>query len=120
MIDMSRLPTEPPSWKDNKAYTNLTVAQVEVLSKNKVPFDGVSCEREGKYRCPICNSYTMKLILDYRCAGLTCNSRIIKYKIFDTEKTVTHPLYDSYIKRFYEDVERRKNGLETNAGDVRN
>ena len=120
MIDMSRLPTEPPSWKDNKAYTNLTVAQIEVLSKNKVPFDGVSCKRDGKYKCPICKNYSVELIIDYRCHATLCNSRVIKYKIFDTEETVSHPYYDSYIKRFYEDVERRKNGLETNAGDVRN
>ena len=116
MIDLSRLPEESTSWKDNKAYTNLTVAQVEVLSRHKVPFDGVSCERDGKYRCPTCNSYTMKLIIDYRCGGISCNSRVIKYKIFDTEKTEIHPLYDSYIYRFQKDVERRADGVKKNAG----
>lgn len=108
MIDMSRLPDAPHSWRDNKTFTNLSTVQLEVLSKNKVPFHGVSCEREGKYRCPSCNAYTLSLIIDYRCCAMACNSRVIKYKIYDTEETETHPLYDSYISRFNEDVERRQ------------
>ena len=51
---------------------------------------------------------------------MTCNSRVIKYKKFDTEETVTHPLYDTYIDRFYEDVERRMNELEKNKRAIRN
>jgi hypothetical protein len=39
---------------------------------------------------------------------MACNSRVIKYKIYDTEETETHPLYDNYISRFNEDVERRQ------------
>lgn len=120
MIDLSRLPDEPPSWKDNKKYINSTAAHVEVLSRHKMPFNTVSCERDGKYMCPMCKNYTMELVIDYRCHGTLCNSRVIKYKIFDTDETVSHPYYDSYIKRFNDDVERRKNGLETNTGDVGN
>ena len=100
MINLDRLP-EGASWRDNKVYTKSTVAQVEVLSKDKIPFDGVSCERDGKYKCPTCRSYTLNLIIDYRCVGVGCNSRVIKYKKFDTEETVTHPLYNIYIDRFY-------------------
>ena len=112
MIDIDRLPAQSrefthSSWIDNKTFTNLSVAQVEVLTKNKVPLHGVSCEREGKHRCPTCNAYTINLIIDYRCGTMTCNSRVIKYKIYHTEETKTHPLYDSYINRFNEDVERR-------------
>ena len=119
MIDLSRLP-DGASWRDNKMYTQSTVAQIEALSRNKIPFHTVSCERDGKYKCPICKNYSVELIIDYRCVATLCNSRVIKYKIFDTEETVSHPYYDSYIRRFNEDVERRKNGLETNAGDARN
>ena len=120
MIDLNRLPKEPPRWEENKQYADSTVAQIEVLSRHKMPFHTVSCERDGKYKCPMCQNYSVELIIDYRCHAALCNSRVIKYKIFDTEETVRHPYYDSYIKRFNEDVERRKNGLEKNAGDVRN
>ena len=120
MIDLSRLPQEPSGWKDYKTYINSTLTQIEVLSRNKIPFHTVSCDRDGEYKCPKCKNYSVKLIIDYRCTTPICNSRVIKYKIFDTEETVRHPYYDSYIKRFNEDVERRKNGLEKNAGDVRN
>jgi hypothetical protein len=120
MIDLNRLPVESSIWKENKSYVDSTVAQIEVLSRHKIPHHAVSCKRDGKYKCPICQNYSVELIIDYRCHAALCNCRVIKYKIFDTEETVSHPYYDSYIERFYEDVERRKNGLETNAGAVRN
>ena len=107
MINLDKLP-DGASWKDNKMYTKSTVAQVEVLSKHKMPMDGVSCERDSKYKCPVCREYTLELSIESRCDTLHCNSRVIKYKKFDTEETVTHPLYNIYIDRFYEDVERRR------------
>ena len=93
---------------------------MEVLSKHKMPMDGVSCERGSKYKCPVCREYTLELSIESRCDTLHCNSRVIKYKKFDTEETVTHPLYDTYIDRFYEDVERRMNELEKNKRAIRN
>ena len=118
MINLDKLPGGG-SWEDNKVYTQSTVAQVEVLSKNKVPFDGVSCERDGKYRCPTCREHSLALAIDYRCVTLHCNSRVIKYKIFDTEKTEAHAFYDIYIKRFYDDVERRKRIAKKVTRDVK-
>ena len=119
MINLDKLP-DGASWRDNKMYTKSTVAQLEVLSKHKMPMDGVSCERSNKYKCPVCREYTLELSIESRCHTLHCNSRVIKYKKFDTEETVTHPLYNIYIDRFYEDVERRMNGLEKNKRAIRN
>tara|TARA_Y100000034_G_scaffold92919_1_gene112339 strand:+ start:38 stop:418 length:381 start_codon:yes stop_codon:yes gene_type:complete len=107
MINLDKLP-DGASWRDNKMYTKTTVVQLEVLSKHKMPMDGVSCERGNKYRCPVCREYTLELSLDSRCTTLHCNSRVIKYKKLDTEETVTHDYYDIYVSRFYEDVERRR------------
>jgi len=119
MINLDRLPEEA-SWRDSATYTPSALAQVEVLSKHKMPFDGVSCERGGKYKCPTCKEHTLALAIDYRCQTLHCNSRVIKYKKYDTEETVTHPLYDTYIDRFYADVERRMDGMEKNKRAIRN
>ena len=107
MSDLDRLPGGD-NWEDKKPQIQSTVAQVEVLSKHKMPMDGVSCERGSKYKCPVCREYTLELSIESRCDTLHCNSRVIKYKKFDTEETVTHPLYNIYIDRFYEDVERRR------------
>jgi len=121
MIDLDRLPAEPVHLPADKATYNIsTLATIEALSVHKIPFHTVSCEHNGMYKCPICKNYSMKLVIDYRCEASLCNSRIIKYKKFNTEETVSHPYYDTYIKRFYEDVERRKNGLAKNKGDARN
>jgi hypothetical protein len=121
MIDLDRLPAEPSChYSDKVTYSAPTLATIEALSVHKIPFHTVSCERDGMYKCPICKAYSMKLVINYRCEAKLCNSRIIKYKKFDTEEPVSHPYYDTYIKRFYEDVERRKNGLAKNKGDARN
>ena len=107
MINLDRLPEEA-SWRDSATYTPSALAQ------------GVSCERGGKYKCPTCREHTLALAIDYRCQTLHCNSRVIKYKKYDTEETVTHPLYDTYIDRFYADVERRMDGMEKNKRAIRN
>ncbi len=119
MINLDRLPQEDSQWKESNSYSNKTFVEIEVLSKNKVPLSGISFKRDGVYECPICKRYTLNLVIDYRCASMTCNSRVIKYKKFDTEETVRHPLYDTYIDRFYKDVERRTNVLEKNKRAIR-
>ena len=120
MINLDKLPQEPSQWNEPKLYSNNTLVEIEVLSRDKVPLSGVSCKRDGVYACPTCRRYTLDLVIDYRCVSMTCNSRIIKYKKYDTEETVMHPLYDTYIDRFYEDVERRMNELEKNKRAIRN
>ena len=64
MIDLSRLPAEPSIWKDDKNHIESTVAQIEVLSRHKIPYHAVSCKRDGKYKCPICRNYSVELIID--------------------------------------------------------
>ena len=97
---------------------NLKYANIEVLTVNKIPFNKVSFVKNGHYICPNCQSNSLKMVLNYNCEQ--CKSRVIKWKCYVDEKEEKHPYYDSYIERFNEDVERRKNGLETNAGDVGN
>ena len=119
MINLDKLPQESSQWNDTNLYSPTTLVEIEVLSRDKVPLSGVSCKRDGVYACPTCRRYTLDLVIDYRCVSMTCNSRIIKYKKYDTEETVMHPLYDTYIDRFYEDVERRMNELEKNKRAIR-
>ena len=86
----------------NKAppKSNLLFGNIEVLTINKVPFNGVSFLREGFYQCPFCKHSAIKQILDYRCHK--CESRVIAWECYATKTEEKHQLYDSYISRFHE------------------
>ena len=97
---------EPPAPKSDLLY-----GQTEVLSINKIPFDGVSFLRNGYYQCPFCRRSAIKQILEYRC--LKCGSRVIAWKCYVTEKEEKHVLYDGYITRFHEATEAKMKMLKT-------
>ena len=81
--------------------SDLLFGHIEVLSSNKVPFDGVSFQgSDGFYQCPACRKNTIKQVLDYRCHK--CESKVIAWQCYATKREEKHQLYDSYISRFYE------------------
>ena len=101
-IDLSRaekigseVVKEPP-----KPESDLFFGNIEVLTVNKVPFNGISFLRDGFYQCPFCRRSAIKQILDYRCHK--CESRVIAWHCYTTKTEEKHVLYDSYISRFHE------------------
>ena len=94
---------EPPK-------SNLLFGNIEVLTINKVPFNGVSFLRDGFYQCPFCRHSAIKQILEYRCHK--CESRVIAWECYATKTEEKHPLYDSYIARFYESCEAHLQNLK--------
>jgi len=100
--------------EENKTSTpksNLLFCQMEVLTINKVPFDGVSFQGKDKlYNCPFCRKNAIKQILDYRCHN--CESKVIAWKCYVTKKEEKHQQYDNYIARFYEASEARTTMLK--------
>ena len=102
---------ETPASKTRSSDSNLLFCQLEVLTINKVPFDGVSFQGiDGFYQCPFCRKNAIKQVLDYRC--LKCESKVIAWKCYVTKKEEKHQLYDSYIARFYEATEAQVNMLK--------
>ena len=93
-----------PKKEDQKDWN--PYGEIEVLTKNKVPFSGVSFERKGFFECPFCRKYTIKRILEWRCSnnGHGCESKVIKWKCYITEKEERHEFYDTYIKNFYDNA----------------
>ena len=85
--------------------SDLLFSQIEVLTINKVPFDGVSFLRDGFYQCPFCRRSAIKQIIDYRCHK--CESKVIAWKCYVTKKEEKHQQYDNYIAGFYEASEAR-------------
>ena len=96
---------EPPAPK-----SDLLFGQTEVLSINKIPFDGVSFLRDGFHQCPFCKRSAIKQIIDYRC--LHCGSRVIQWKCYVTKEKDRHILYDNYISSFHIDTEAKMNYLK--------
>ena len=87
--------------KTSSSDSNLLFCQLEVLTINKVPFVGVPSQGKDEfYRCPFCRKNTIKQIIDYRCHH--CQSKVIYWKCYVTEKEERHQQYDSYIDGFYE------------------
>ena len=91
-----------PKKEDQKDWN--PYGEIEILTKNKVPFSGVSFERKGYYECPFCREYTIKRILEWRCSKYGCESKVIKWKCYITEKEERHEFYDTYIKNFYDNA----------------
>ena len=95
---------EEPKKEDQKDWT--PYGEIEILTINKVPFSGVSFEKKGFFECPFCREYTLKRILEWRCSnnGYGCESKVIKWKCYVTEKEERHEFYDIYIKNFYDNA----------------
>ena len=87
-----------PKKEDQKDWT--PYGEIEILTKNKVPFSGTSFIKDGYYQCPFCRRSAIKQILDYRCHK--CESKVIAWQCYATKKEEKHQMYDSYISRFYE------------------
>tara|TARA_B100000749_G_C18179008_1_gene363057 strand:+ start:163 stop:570 length:408 start_codon:yes stop_codon:yes gene_type:complete len=90
--------------------SDLLLSQIEVLTINKIPFNGVSFLRDGFYQCPFCRRSAIKQILDYRCHK--CESKVIAWQCYTTKKEEKHQLYDSYISRFYESCDAKTTMLK--------
>ena len=90
--------------------SDLLLSQIEVLTINKIPFNGVSFLRDGFYQCPFCRRSAIKQILDYRCHK--CESKVIAWQCYATKKEEKHQLYDSYISRFYESCDAKTTMLK--------
>ena len=110
-INLDRAEQIGEEHKTPAPKSNLLFGQMEVLTINKVPFDGVSFQgTDGFYQCPFCRRNAIKQVLDYRC--LKCESKVIAWKCYVTKKEEKHQLYDSYITRFYEATEAKVNMLK--------
>ena len=88
----------------------------EVLTMNKIPFQGTSFLREYFYQCPFFKKSAIKQIIEWRCTS--CHSKVIYWKCYLTEEEDKHGYYDLFIKEFYDETERKMNGLEKNKGDA--
>ena len=100
-IDLTRAENIGEEHESPKPKSDLLFGQTEVLNVNKVPFDGVSFQGiDGFYQCPFCRKNAIKQVLDYRCHK--CESKVIAWKCYVTEKEERHQEYDNYIARFYE------------------
>ena len=109
MINLDRLEKlesktsyKEPKEEDPKDW--IPLIEIEILTKNKAPFSGVSFEREGFYECPFCREYTIKRILEWRCSNNVCESKVIKWKCYVTQEEERHEFYDTYIKNFYDNA----------------
>jgi len=92
---------ETSTPKTNSSDSGLLFSQIEVLTINKVPFVGVPSQgKDGFYQCPYCRKNTIEQIIEYRCHS--CQSKVIYWKCYITEREEKHPQYDSYIDAFYE------------------
>ena len=91
-----------PKKEDQKDW--VPYGEIEILTKNKAPFSGVSFERKGFYECPFCREYTIKRILEWRCSNNVCESKVIKWKCYTTQEEERHEFYDTYIKNFYDNA----------------
>ena len=91
-------------------FTGPPFGQIKILNINKVPYDSISTRRKGHYQCPYCKNFTLRQIIDYRCNK--CESRVIAWKCYRTDKEEKHELYDSYISRFYEATEAKMKMLK--------
>jgi DNA-directed RNA polymerase subunit RPC12/RpoP len=92
--------------KTSAPKSNLLFCQMEVLTINKMPFNGVSFQGKDKfYKCPFCRKNAIKQILDYRCHN--CQSKVIHWKCYVTKKEERHQQYDNYIAGFYEASEAK-------------
>ena len=101
MLNLNRAEQIGEENKTSSPKSNLLFGQIEVLTTNKVPFDGVSFQKkDGFYQCPFCRKNAIKQILDYRCHK--CESKVISWKCYVTHKEEKHQQYDNYIARFYE------------------
>ena len=109
-IDLSRAEQIGEENKTPALKSDLLFSQIEVLTINKVPFDGVSFLRDGFYQCPFCRCSAIKQILDYRCHK--CESKVIAWKCYVTKKEEKHQQYDNYIAGFYEASEARTTMLK--------
>jgi len=86
--------------------SDLLFSQIEVLTINKMPFNGISFQGKDEfYKCPFCRKNAIKQILDYRCHN--CESKVIAWKCYVTKKEEKHQQYDNYIAGFYEASEAR-------------
>ena len=95
---------------EQEPFTGPPFGQIKILNINKVPYDSISTRRKGHYQCPYCKSFTLRQIIDYRCNK--CESRVIAWKCYRTDKEEKHELYDSYISRFYEATEAKMKMLK--------
>ena len=103
-IDLNRAEKIGGQEVDNAPpKSNLLFGNIEVLTINKVPFNGISFIKDGFYQCPFCRRSAIKQILDYRCHK--CESRVIAWQCYATKTEEKHVLYDSYISRFHESCE---------------
>ena len=101
-LDLSRAEKIGGEQESSKPQSDLLFCQLEVLTINKVPFDGVSFQGiDGFYQCPFCRKNAIKQVLDYRCHK--CESKVIYWKCYVTKKEEKHQQYDNYIAGFYED-----------------
>ena len=91
-----------PKKEDQKDWN--PYGEIEILTKIKVRFSGISFERKGFFECPFCREYTMKRILEWRCSNYLCESKVIKWKCYVTEEEERHKFYDTYIKNFYDNA----------------
>ena len=106
MLNLDRAEQIGEEHKTTERKSRLLFCQMEVLTINKVPFDGVSFQgSDGFYQCPACRKNTIKQILDYRCHK--CESKVISWKCYVTHKEEKHQQYDNYIARFYEAAEAK-------------
>ena len=99
-IDLSRAEKIGSEVAKKPPKSDLLFGHTEVLTINKVRFNGVSFLRDGFYQCPFCRHSAIKQILDYRCHK--CESRVIAWECYATKTEEKHQLYDSYISRFHE------------------
>ena len=95
---------------EQEPFTGPPFGQIKILNINKVPYDSISTRRQGHYQCPYCKNFTLRQIIDYRCNK--CESRVIAWKCYRTDKEEKHELYDSYISRFYEATEAKMKMLK--------
>ena len=95
---------------EQEPFTGPPFGQIKILNINKVPYDSISTRRKGHYQCPYCKNFTLRQIIDYRCNK--CESRVIAWKCYRTDKEEKHELYDSYISRFYEATEAKMKMLK--------
>ena len=109
-INLSRAEQIGEENKTPAPKSDLLFSQIEVLTINKVPFDGVSFLRDGFYQCPFCRRSAIKQIIDYRCHK--CESKVIAWKCYVTKKEEKHQQYDNYIAGFYEASEARTTMLK--------